>query len=199
MPTAYTAILDEAAKASPTAEVPFRTFALRCAHAMACAQHERDLADLPGPQPYDAGHYEEEVRKHRQKLRELQGMTAENALPFWTEEVDRCAKWNREAAEHNTRLGAAYTDMRAKVEAWKPPPTKEHERLQRFMLEQLAQGFHPTDFVAKPHASPAAWLADEIQRNEEWILYCEKKIAVARQNAVEAEAFFKTFFESLPA
>ena len=196
MPTGYTEIIERPEGCT------FREYALRCARGMGVCVMQRDQSlDAPPvarePEPY----YEDKLREASGKLRELLSMTVEQATPFWQADVDRCAKYNAEAEISERALAAKYTAIRAEVVAW-APPTKEHEGVKRFMLEQIDLCYRP-ERESEPYRAHAAkdaatWLRDAIAKGAQDVEYYTTKGSEERARVEESRAWLAAYVASLP-
>ena len=110
-------------------EVTFKDFALGCARAFgACVMQRDDPADeKPKIMPEESYHTEE-----LKKLKKFQKPTKDQFESYVKETI---ADYEKSIKEKN-ELKKRYSDILEKAKNWKPP-TKEHERLKAFMIEQL--------------------------------------------------------------
>jgi hypothetical protein len=146
MPTGYTAIIED------KPDVTFEEFCLRCARAFGATIHQRDTAleNKPTPPPRD------DVDRATWRLGTLIGDLG-IALAKTRQDWEREAKlaYLEALASHSKALSeesdtvAAYSRMTAEVEAW-VPPSKDHESLKQFMLEQLSTGAPSTYYSTHP-------------------------------------------------
>jgi hypothetical protein len=110
-------------------EVTFKDFALGCARAFgACVMQRDDPADeKPKIMPEESYHTEE-----LKKLKKFEKPTKAQFDSYVKETIADCKKSIKEKNELKKR----YSDILEKAKNWQPP-TKEHERLKAFMIEQL--------------------------------------------------------------
>ena len=110
-------------------EVTFKDFALGCARAFgACVMQRDDPADeKPNIMPEESYHTEE-----LKKLKKFKKPTKAQFNSYVKETIADCEKSIKEKNELKKR----YSDMIENAKNWQPP-TKEHERLKAFMIEQL--------------------------------------------------------------
>lgn len=132
MPTGYTYKLSQG-------EVTFREFVLTCARAMGALVMMRDEPmDAPLVRGEPSPYYAEKLEAARARVSLVESWTPEQAQS----EAD--ATHAREVADVMRRnaeskaTAARYDAMTREVEAWHPP-TKDHEGLRKFMLEQIAE------------------------------------------------------------
>jgi hypothetical protein len=130
MPTGYTADIKDG--------ISFEKFVLNCAKAFgACITMRDESSDTPIPEKFEPSSYDKKaLDKANHELKEFESITDE----YWENKTveynkERLQNYN-ERVEENKRLKKLYKDMLAKVNAW-IPPTKEHEGLKKFMIEQI--------------------------------------------------------------
>jgi hypothetical protein len=111
-------------------EVTFKDFALGCARAFgACVMQRDDPADeKPKIMP--------EESYHTEKLKNLGEFKKPTEAEFESYVKETIADYEKIIKEKN-ELKKRYSDILEKAKNWQPP-TKEHERLKAFMIEQLA-------------------------------------------------------------
>jgi hypothetical protein len=112
-------------------EVTFKDFALGCARAFgACVMQRDDPADeKPKIMPEESYHTEE-----LKKLKKFQKPTKAQFESYVKETI---ADYEKSIKEKN-ELKKRYSDILEEAKNWQPP-TKEHERLKAFMIEQLTE------------------------------------------------------------
>jgi hypothetical protein len=112
-------------------EVTFKDFALGCARAFgACVMQRDDPADeKPKIMPEESYHTEE-----LKKLKKFEKPTKAQFDSYVKETIADCEKSIKEKNELKKR----YSDILEEAKNWQPP-TKEHERLKAFMIEQLTE------------------------------------------------------------
>lgn len=125
MPTGYTSDIYEGKNIS------FRDFALKCARAFgACIeQRDDDLNDKPKLIEKTKDNY------HITKLNEAKNWKKPTKAEFDTYVKKQTAFCNEKLDKQN-KLKTSYQKMLHKANNW-TPPTKEHEGLKKFMIEQL--------------------------------------------------------------
>jgi hypothetical protein len=192
MPTRYTAIIVE------RADLTFREFALRCARAMGACVMQRDdpTDDLPkAPEPSD--YYEKQKVRAEARLVELRGLNKEGIRALWQAECERIGKSNAESTAKAKETERRYARMRKMVAAWEPP-TKDHDGLRRFMLEQIdmcSSDWTPYTTVAP--ATPGDWYAAAL-KSAEWDLdYATKHAAEEVDRAADRKAWIDALYASV--
>ena len=134
MPTGYTAELNDGK------QVTFPEFAMKCARAFgALVEMRDDSLDAPIPDEFHPSNYHldsiETAKKHLGEVKKWSNVRAEReAKKAFNDEV----RSNKEHDEKNMQAGRAYITMLKQAGKW-VPPTKDHEGLKSFMIEQLAE------------------------------------------------------------
>jgi hypothetical protein len=110
-------------------EVTFKDFALGCARAFgACVMQRDDPANVkPKIMPEESYHTEE--------LKKLKKFEKPTKAQFDSYVKETIADYEKSIKEKN-ELKKRYSDILEKAKNWQPP-TKEHEGLKKFMIEQL--------------------------------------------------------------
>ena len=123
-----------------TRKLDFPAFALVCSRGMGvCITMRDDSLDTPIPEEFKPSDYHLKAEKKAQvKLARLQKLVGAERVAWGARELKKAIKQTRQYAEDNddAKQREIYADMKAKVEAWKPP-TKDHVPLKTFMLDQL--------------------------------------------------------------
>ena len=198
MPTGYTAPIYEGK------DITFREFALRCSRNMMALASMRDHgldAEIPAKLVPDDYH-EKQIAEWRAALIAAETMTdaeAERAAEKeYADEVRRREKSQRERAERHHR----YEAMLAEVETW-APPTKEHEGLKSFMMEQLRESlrFDCTELTwpEPKRQTGAEYRAERIAYAQKRIAQYEEELANERKRCDGANAWLAALRASLPS
>lgn len=130
MPTGYTSCIEKG--------VTFEQFAMQCARACSALISMRDdgletpIPDKIEPNPF----YKEQVLEKEKKLEEIIVMTLAQSSVKANEQYDKELIAHHEAIKNHDELRLKYQAMIEQVQNWQPP-TKDHEPLKKFMLEQL--------------------------------------------------------------
>jgi len=180
MPTGYTAKLMESGQTFPE-------FIMGCARAFGALIEMRDSPnDAPIPDKFEPSDYNaKRLISAREELAKLKAMSIEERTAFGettkTKDVDRKQGYLKKAVVENNRL----EDMAAQVRAW-TPPTKDHQGLKDFMLQQIDVSKNGVDYSEKSLAEAQAKPAPEY--------YVEAVLSAARdikyhteENAKEVE------------
>ncbi len=133
MPTGYTADLSEGK------QVGFEEFTMKCARAFGALVTIRDEPlDAPIPNEFQPSNYHldalEKAKKFLAKVEKWDNVRAEKeAKKAFVEEVSLV----KNSGEKRVRTGRNYIAMLKRAGKW-IPPTKDHEGLKSFMIDQLA-------------------------------------------------------------
>ncbi len=131
MPTGYTANLMDKGQT-------FKEFILNCARAFgACLTMRDDSYDKPIPEKFKPSDWHiKELKKAQEELKKLKAMNEKEKMIFGKHEKESSIKqkeeWLKKEQSQNERL----EEMEKQVKAWRPP-TKDHQGLKDFMLQQI--------------------------------------------------------------
>ena len=195
MPTGYTAKLMEKGQ-------DFRSFVLLCARGMGACIMQRDdpMDDLPKKQkPHD---YHSKAIKETEKLfAKLKAMTPaeqrEHGQRLREEAIARAVQSHTKAQEEEARLES----MEAQVKAWQPP-TKDHDGLKNFMLQQL--GISKNDgrmekYVKEAEGKTAeAYFAEAVSTAARGLNYHTEEQAKEIERTNERNKWIDQLYKSLP-
>ena len=133
MPTGYTADLNNGK------QVTFQEFTLKCARAFgALIEMRDDSLDAPIPDEFRPSNYHlEAIETTKKRLVEVKKWDDVRAETEAKKAFDKEIRSSKKSGEKNYEVGRSYVEMLKKVGNW-VPPTKDHEGLKRFMVEQLA-------------------------------------------------------------
>jgi hypothetical protein len=153
MPTGYTAKLMESGETFPE-------FIMGCARAFGALIEMRDSPnDAPIPDKFEPSDYNaKRLISAREELVKLKAMSIEERTTFGeaakAEDIERSRKYLEKALAENSRL----EEMAAQVRAW-TPPTKDHQGLKDFMLQQIDVSKNSVDYsersLTEAQAKPA--------------------------------------------
>jgi hypothetical protein len=141
MPTGYTSKLVSEGQSFPE-------FAMRCARNFGALIMMRDEPlDAPIPEQFEPCDYcEKRLAEARATKARLLAMTMQEANEFGatkkSERITELKDWLDKDTQENTRL----SEMERQVVAWQPP-TKNHQGLKEFMLEQIETSMNDTDYI----------------------------------------------------
>lgn len=130
MPSGYTADIHDGK------DVTFKDFALSCARAFGAFIHQRDdnIKDKPKLRVKNDDNY------HIAKINEAKIWVKPTKAEFDAYVVKQTAYYNEQIDKRN-KLKIRYEDMLQQVKKWNPP-TKEHDGLKKFMIEQLTESMN---------------------------------------------------------
>jgi hypothetical protein len=185
MPTGYTDYIDSLVEkgGSPT----LKGYVWRCARAFGALVSMReeplsakiDITKIAGQKRKGRksdSYHANEIARAKKELEDVLKMTPEECYAASVKEHKEAVKAYREAFEKWKRLDGAYTRVRDDVLSW-DPPTKEHEGLKNFMLDQLATGW-PTMYREVPKLMTGdEWRADQVKSAQWDIEYHTKELA----------------------
>ncbi len=175
MPTGYTAAIADG--------ITFQQFALSCARAFgALIMMRDDPSDAPIPESFEpSNHHVEGLAKAKRRLEALYAMTSEEReLATRAHIAEQTAYHSAEIAK-NEALAAKYRDMLDCVLAWEAP-SKDHDGLKRFMVEQITESigfdcnsaYHENLLAEIGSLTAEEWLGKEV-RSAQWeVEYHEK-------------------------
>jgi hypothetical protein len=142
MPTGYTtATLMEKGQT-------FQEFIMGCARAFGALIDMRDSpSDAPIPEKFEPSDYNaKRLIEARETLAKLKAMTDSEKESFGLAEksadIQRLEQWLEKDRAQNKRL----EEMTSQVQAWNPP-TKGHQGLKDFMLQQISVSKNNVDYI----------------------------------------------------
>lgn len=129
MPTGYTSAIEDG--------IDFKNFTLQCARAFGACLSQRD--DKQGPElkmdePSD--YYEEALKEAKEEYNRVIKMNKTEIENFYQSRLDSAMANLRIDTSEKTDLLNKYKAMLNQVKNW-TPPTKDHENLKKFMIEQI--------------------------------------------------------------
>jgi len=134
MPTGYTADLNDGK------QVTFSEFAMKCARAFGAFIEMRDEpSDAPIPDEFRPSNYHlDGIKTAEKQLAEVEKWSNARAERKAKKAFDDEVRSSWEDSKENEKAGRAYIAMLKQVGKW-VPPTKDHEGLKSFMIDQLAK------------------------------------------------------------
>lgn len=182
--------------------VSFERFMWTCARMMMplVIMRDEDLDKLPPDEfaPF-IGHYDKSIERLRAEVSTIEAMSEstwqEAARAKYAQGIESVKETNRRARE----ICARYQDMLDKVQAWNPP-TKDHEGVKKFALEQLTDSIRHDGYTLEPPKPPifATWKSDRLASLRAAIEREEKCKAEEIQRTAWRNAWLKTLRESVP-
>ena len=192
MSTGYTRIIED------NPNTTFRDYALRCARAFGACAHQRDQSLEAEPRPPEVVG-DDAVVEHQAKIDEWESMSDDDLRARFQSEISRITKENEKAAREHAKKQHRYARVRAEVVAWKPP-TKDHERLKTFMLEQIDSCYQPDE---KPRLAPLPESAEvyrksQVSMRRRLLDYAKKDRERSVKNAEASKVWIDELVRSLP-
>ncbi len=121
-------------------QVTFPEFAMRCARAFGALVDMRDdPLDAPIPDEFRPRNYHlDAIEATKKRLAEVEKWSNTRAEKEAKKAFDEEVRSITKSCEEDKRSGQAYTTMLKQAGKW-VPPTKDHEGLKHFMIDQLVE------------------------------------------------------------
>lgn len=199
MPTGYTAMLEEENNPS------FRDFAMRCARAFGVLVTMRDEPlDKEIPEEFKPNSYHlQAIRKATSDQSKIKNMTKEECLVEATKAKSNEVRYYSDLLAKQYVLIGRYKAMCAQIKAW-TPPTKDHEGLKEFMLEQLDVSWPDVEYYERElqraeniTIDAAQWNKAAIERLEIEIKHHTKENEIEIERAQKRTEWLRKLRESL--
>lgn len=197
MPTGYTADIKD--------DTTFEQFAMKCARNFgACITMRDDDLDAEIEIFEPSKYHADNIKEYKEELARIILMSIDSIIFLVKEEVEQ--RWR----ELNDQIRKAdvkksnYERLILEAKNWKPP-TKDHERLKAFMIEQLESSIEcdcGTDYYkekfAEIHILPAEeWRKAKIEELEKDILYHQEHQAEEEERTNERNEWIAHLRRSL--
>ncbi len=196
MPTGYTAALHDGT------QVDFRTFVLTCSRGLMATVHQRDepLSKLPTPRTVSE-YARSYVENCKTNLANLERVTPEQADVRAATEYQEQLDHYEQVRINDAQLRTRYESTLIQVRAW-IPPTKDHQPLKDFMIEQLEDSIkHDCElltYTAKAERKTGQqWLAEQLESARYSLASAEKRLAEEELAVASANAWITALYESL--
>jgi len=196
MPTGYTAELVDKG-------ITFRRFVLQCARAFgACIMQRDDAIDvLPEKQkPYD--YHLKAIKEAEKKLTKMKAMSLNKQLEYGKEKRSEAVASAIQSRSKQQAEDARLEAMAAKVRSWNPP-TKDHQGLKDFMLEQIRiskNGDWYDKYVREAEEkTPEAYFTDALSAAVRDINYHTKEHEKEVERTNERNEWIEQLYRSLPS
>ena len=195
MPTGYTA---DVADGKVT---DLLTFALQCGRAFGACIEQRDESGNAPPRRREVSDYHAKALKEAKNrlvaLKHVGAATADReAAAAFAERTKESARYEAQRLEKKAR----YEAMIAKVSAW-TPPTKDHNEMKQFMLNQLQESIRfdcsGLGLSAPERMNGKEWLAKAIASAQRDVEYHEKEYAREVKSVEEANQWIDALYRSL--
>jgi len=193
MPTGYTD--------SIRTGISFKDFILQCSRAFGALITMRDEPnDAPIPQEILPSDYSlKAMKKAQTDLKRFEKMTLNEAKVNCQKEYELKLKDNSERKAKNEKLKVDYLLMLEKVNNW-TPPTKEHEGLKKFMIEQITESIKwdcDLDCKAPTKQDANEWLYQNKKSAMDSIEYHRKSYAEEVKRCADRTQWIQDLFKSL--
>ncbi len=158
----------------------FEKFTLQCARAFgALIEMRDDPMDAPIPESFTPSTYHTERAKVLEReIAALEAMTNEQRIAYGVAKIERSLASLHDGLRKNTDENARLDAMASQVQAWQPP-SKDHEGLKKFMLEQIAISRDRSDYYHERIAElkamhPLQIWRDEVQSSKDFLASNQK-------------------------
>jgi hypothetical protein len=200
MPSGYTCQIQS--------DTPFSQWALACARAMGATIMMRDdPLDTPIPDEFEPNtkYHDEGIADAQTRLMQLADMTDEKIAADLKHRNDEQIAARKKTIIEDGQTRAKYERMLAMVNEW-TPPTKDHEGLQKFMQEQIAQSIRfdchdDEDFLNRCYPlyvmTPQEWREKQIAKEHENLAYHHKHRQEEIERTRQRNEWVKQLRESL--
>ncbi len=173
MPTGYTSKIYNGDNQS------FKEFAMGCARAFGALIHMRDDGMETPIRPDIVSDYaKKHVEEAQAKIAWLHALTPKECEAEARKQYGDAMEYYNKTVKERMALQTRYEMMLAQVEAWKPP-TKDHEGLKKFMIEQLTTSIEGDCdmryFPVPQRITGEQWLADHLESAAKDIEYFSKE------------------------
>lgn len=195
MPTGYTADLNEGK------QVTFQEFTMKCARAFGALVEMRDEPfDATIPDEFRPSNYHlDAIETAKKRLAEVKKWSNARAEREAKKAFDDEVRSSKKYGEKNEKTGRAYISMLKQAGKW-VPPTKDHEGLKSFMIEQLAESveFDCLHTPTMPQRLSGKQYRTQLLKSEHRdVAYHTKEHAKEVQRARERSEWVRTLRHSL--
>lgn len=203
MPTSYTSPVGDGEM------IELRPFIERCAHAFIYSLRDSGLdSPLPTEDTYSSSEYHlESLEKAYKRLAAAKSLDRKQAGTAAKKEHREEVKHDEEYLAKNEATRERYEAMLEQVYTWEPP-TKEHEGLKKFMVEQLSESIefdcggsyweeHLANLQKRGPLSGDQWKEQEIERANKDIEYHSEEMAKDKDRAAKNTAWIQALIGSL--
>jgi hypothetical protein len=198
MPTGYTSELYYGK------DVSMKDYILTCARAFGAFISMRDEpSSTPAPDEFTPEDYHKnKVEDAKEELSRLEVITKEEIVKLIDEKFIKDIQCNKDSFEKNKKLKNKYSSMINEIKNWNPP-TKDHEELKKFCIEQLENSLsfdcHDDYYYLKPieKVSVEVWLENEKNMCLHNISYHTQKYQEEIERIDQRNAWIKALNNSL--
>ena len=193
MPTGYTADIYEGK------DVSFSDFALKCARAFGACIEQRDDDLNDKPKLIEKTKDNHHIKKLEESKKWKKPTNAEFDI-YVKKQIAYCNEQN----EKQLKLKASYQKMLDKVNAW-TPPTKEHEGLKKFMINQLTESmefdcsndYYQRELIDVQHLTYEKYVNDMRDSNRRDIEYHTEQLKKDNERVDNRNAWISALYKSL--
>jgi hypothetical protein len=196
MPTGYTS------KIYDGENVTGKEFLLDCARAFgACIEMRDDPLTKEIPDEFKPSTYhEEQLKNYLIKLEEYKNTSIEDAEILSMKDYDEAERYRLNAIDKDNKLRLRYQKALDEVQKWNPP-TKEHEGLKKFAIEQLTESINfdcsGSYYTPIKKLTGQEWLDKKIEECNWNIEYCKKEQKEENERVADRNEWIKQLRESL--
>lgn len=177
MPTGYTADFQNK-------DVSFDEFVWTSARAFGAFSHMRDSnSDAKIEMPVYDDYQDKQLAKALQEVEDLKNMSIKMIEAKMDADHARQVADAKDGITRHKALRARYTKVLNQTQAWNPP-SKEHQGLKDFMIQQLTQSIefdcdekYYHDILERPRSTPNEWLTEQLKHAEWSVTYHTDQLA----------------------
>lgn len=196
MPTGYTFDLYEGN------DIAFPDFVMKCARAFGALIEMRDYPmDATIPDKFEASSYHtEQLEKAEADVARIKAWDDTEADSQSQLAYDRAQRKYEESLANKAAMRERYEAMLAQVKAW-TPPTREHQGLKDFMVEQLEESIGhdcSTDYLTVPERLTGAAYKEQQLHSARWNAFYHTEHGEAdKKRANERTTWIRALRQSL--
>jgi hypothetical protein len=192
MPTGYTSDIYE------NKNVSFESFALQCARAFGSCISQRD-----DPMTVKPKLQEPDIEYGVKKIAELEKFKKPTKAEFKKHILESISDLEADAKKSND-IALRYEQMLYKARAW-VPPSKEHENLKQFMIDQLVSSiqfdchasYYQEQIKSLKEMTYEDYVSNVMHSNKEAIKACVESIKKAKDSTAKNNEWITLLFNSL--
>jgi len=160
MPTGYTYNIKDG--------ITFEQYALQCArafYALLSMKDEQD--DMPIPEEFkESDYHKKEIDKIKEKLKMVKESSSGEIQIFIDDEYNESILQNQKYIKEAKDLQEKYDKMLIEIQSWNPP-TKDHEDLKKFMIQQIVISYSECDYRYYENKNIIKLSVDQYRYNKE--------------------------------
>lgn len=161
-----------------------------------------DSLDTPIPDRFPVSDYHVKAKASAiAALAKLEGMTVERRVAFGEKRKAELLQCYENGSEKNRVENARLEEMERQVSGW-TPPSRDHEGLKTFMLQQIGTSRHNTDYYATQIAdirtkSPGDYFNEAVAKEKRDIEYHTKEHKGEVERSSERNEWVRLLRQSL--